>query len=124
MRISGERSPVSTTTVASGTPRSARCTTSSRTPSGARLELRVVDCGPGVSEAEKALMFEAFQRLGDSPSGAGVGLGLAVARGLAAAVGATIDAEDTPGGGLTMVVSIPLAEPVTGRSGSGEESTR
>ena len=93
-------------------------------PSGARLELRVVDCGPGVSEAEKALMFEAFQRLGDSPSGAGVGLGLAVARGLAAAVGATIDAEDTPGGGLTMVVSIPLAEPVTGRSGSGEEGTR
>jgi two-component system sensor histidine kinase KdpD len=55
-------------------------------------------------------MFQAFQRLGDSPAGSGVGLGLAVATGLADAVGATVDAEDTPGGGLTMVVSVPLAE--------------
>ena len=63
-------------------------------------------------------MFEPFQRLGDVPAGSGVGLGLAVARGLAHAVGATVEAEDTPGGGLTMVVSAPLA-PVP--DGVGEE---
>ena len=53
-------------------------------------------------------MFEPFQRLGDS-SPDGLGLGLAVAQGLAEAVGVELTADDTPGGGLTMVVSIPLA---------------
>jgi len=75
-----------------------------------RLQLLVVDRGPGVPERDRPRMFQAFQRLGDSPAGSGVGLGLAVATGLADAVGATVDAEDTPGGGLTMVVSVPLAE--------------
>ena len=74
------------------------------------LRLLVADRGPGVAEADRARMFQAFQRLGDSPGGSGVGLGLAVATGLADAVGATVDAEDTPGGGLTMVISLPLAE--------------
>ena len=75
---------------------------------GGRLELRIVDRGPGVADRDKGRMFAAFQRLGDAPSGSGVGLGLAVARGLAEAVGATLEAEDTPGGGLTMVVSMPV----------------
>jgi two-component system sensor histidine kinase KdpD len=75
------------------------------------LQLRIVDQGPGVDEADRDRMFMPFQRLGDAPDGAGVGLGLAVARGLSEAVGATLEAEDTPGGGLTMVVSIPLAHP-------------
>jgi two-component system sensor histidine kinase KdpD len=75
-----------------------------------RLQLRIVDRGPGVAPDDRERMFKPFQRLGDVPAGSGVGLGLAVARGLAEAVGATLDAEDTPGGGLTMVVSIPLAE--------------
>jgi len=74
-----------------------------------RLRLLVADRGPGVAEADRARMFQAFQRLGDSPAGSGVGLGLAVATGLAEAVGATVDAEDTPGGGLTMVITLPLA---------------
>ena len=82
---------------------------------GSRLELRIVDRGPGVPDSQKARMFESFQQLGDAHPGTGVGLGLAVARGLAEAVGATIDAEDTPGGGLTMVVSIPLADVARGR---------
>jgi len=79
------------------------------------LQLRIVDQGPGVDEAEKDRMFMPFQRLGDAPDGAGVGLGLAVAQGLSQAVGATIEAEDTPGGGLTMVISIPLAHTDVGR---------
>jgi two-component system, OmpR family, sensor histidine kinase KdpD len=79
---------------------------------GHSVELRVVDRGSGVPDDAKARMFEAFQRLGDSPAGDGVGLGLAVARGFVEAVGGTLAAEDTPGGGLTMVVSLPTADVV------------
>ena len=50
-------------------------------------------------------MFAPFQRLGDHAEhdGAGVGLGLAIARGLTEAMGGTVRLEDTPGGGLTML---------------------
>ncbi|WP_263729421.1 ATP-binding protein [Cellulomonas sp. SG140] len=70
--------------------------------------LRVVDQGPGVPDEDKPAMFTAFQRLGDNPRGHGLGLGLAVARGFVEANGGTLEAEDTPGGGLTMVVTLPL----------------
>lgn len=70
------------------------------------VELRVADTGPGVPDDRKATMFEPFQRLDDTSTG-GLGLGLAVASGLATAVGARIAAEDTPGGGLTMVLTVP-----------------
>jgi two-component system sensor histidine kinase KdpD len=76
---------------------------------GDRIELRVVDRGPGVPLADRERVFAPFQRLGDTPSGQGVGLGLAVARGLTEAMGGTVTAEDTPGGGLTMVVSLRSA---------------
>lgn len=79
-------------------------------PVGAGLVLRVVDTGPGLPDDSKERMFEPFQRLGDT-SGTGLGLGLAVASGLATAVGAELHAEDTPGGGLTMVLVLPLADP-------------
>ncbi|MBO3102156.1 sensor histidine kinase [Cellulomonas fengjieae] len=75
---------------------------------GRGIVLRVVDTGPGVPDQLKGQLFEPFQRLGDT-SGTGLGLGLAVARGLATAVGAELSAEDTPGGGLTMLVEVPLA---------------
>jgi two-component system sensor histidine kinase KdpD len=71
------------------------------------VRIRVVDHGPGVPDAAKGSMFEPFQRLGDAPAGEGVGLGLAVARGLTEAMGGTLTASDTPGGGLTMTVSLP-----------------
>ncbi|MGW7328157.1 ATP-binding protein, partial [Streptomyces sp. NPDC054840] len=74
-----------------------------------RVELRVVDRGPGVPEEAKERIFEPFQRHGDAPRGAGVGLGLAVARGFTEAIGGTLTAEDTPGGGLTMVITLPIA---------------
>ncbi|MFJ6495090.1 sensor histidine kinase KdpD [Streptomyces virginiae] len=82
----------------------------------ARVELRVVDRGPGVPDEAKDRIFEPFQRHGDAPRGAGVGLGLAVARGFTEAIGGTLTAEDTPGGGLTMVITLPIAggtSPVT-----------
>jgi two-component system sensor histidine kinase KdpD len=72
-----------------------------------RAWLRVVDHGPGVPAGDRASLFEPFQRLGDAPAGEGVGLGLAVARGLTEAMGGTLTASDTPGGGLTMTVSLP-----------------
>ncbi|MER6419762.1 sensor histidine kinase KdpD [Streptomyces sp. NPDC001137] len=74
-----------------------------------RVEVRVVDRGPGVPDEAKDRIFEPFQRYGDSPRGAGVGLGLAVARGFTEAVGGTLHAEDTPGGGLTMVLAVRTA---------------
>ncbi|MFJ8544152.1 ATP-binding protein [Streptomyces sp. NPDC093586] len=78
-----------------------------------RVEVRVVDRGPGVPDDAKDRIFEPFQRHGDAPRGAGVGLGLAVARGFAEAMGGTLNAEDTPGGGLTMVLTLRAAAPDT-----------
>jgi two-component system sensor histidine kinase KdpD len=74
---------------------------------GSRVELRVVDHGPGVEHADRARIFEPFQRRGDS--GTGVGLGLAVARGLTEAQGGTLEASSTPSGGLTLLLELPGA---------------
>jgi two-component system sensor histidine kinase KdpD len=76
---------------------------------GDRLELRVIDRGPGVGVGQRAVMFDPFQRLGDRDESTGIGLGLAVARGFAEALDATLEADDTPGGGLTMLLRLPLA---------------
>jgi two-component system, OmpR family, sensor histidine kinase KdpD len=72
---------------------------------GERVTIEVVDHGPGVPGDQKARIFEPFQRLDERSSG--VGLGLAVAKGFAEAMGGTIVAVDTPGGGLTIRVSLP-----------------
>lgn len=70
------------------------------------VDVLVVDRGPGLSTAAKQRMFEPFQRLDDRSPG-GLGLGLAVAHGLADSLGVEITPEDTPGGGLTMMISVP-----------------
>ena len=74
-----------------------------------RVEVWVVDRGPGVPDDAKERIFEPFQRHGDAPRGSGVGLGLAVARGFTEAMGGTLTAQDTPGGGLTMVLTLRAA---------------
>jgi two-component system, OmpR family, sensor histidine kinase KdpD len=71
-----------------------------------RVDLRVVDRGPGIPPDQRDRMFLPFQRLGDQSNGTGTGLGLAVARGFVEAMGGEITVEDTPGGGLTMVISL------------------
>jgi two-component system, OmpR family, sensor histidine kinase KdpD len=74
-----------------------------------RVELRVIDRGPGIPEDNRDQMFVPFQRLGDTDNTTGVGLGLALSRGLTEAMGGTLEPEDTPGGGLTMALSLPAA---------------
>jgi two-component system sensor histidine kinase KdpD len=74
-----------------------------------RVELRVVDRGPGIPPDARDRVFAPFQRLGDTDNTTGVGLGLALARGLTEVMGGTLTADETPGGGLTMVVSLSAA---------------
>jgi two-component system, OmpR family, sensor histidine kinase KdpD len=72
-----------------------------------RVELRVIDRGPGIPQEQREDVFVPFQRLGDTDNTTGVGLGLALSRGLTEAMGGTLEPEETPGGGLTMTLSLP-----------------
>ena len=77
---------------------------------GDRVVVRVVDRGPGIPAADRERVFQPFQRLDDTPAhGAGVGLGLAVARGFTRAMGGELSIDDTPGGGTTMVIDLRAA---------------
>ena len=69
--------------------------------------------GPGIPGRDRDRVFAPFQRLGDTDNTTGVGLGLALSRGLTEAMGGTLTPEDTPGGGLTMVVSLPAPPPTS-----------
>ncbi len=73
---------------------------------GPLVQLRVADRGPGIPAVERDRVFLPFQRLGDRSNGAGVGLGLAVARGFVQALGGDLRIEDRPGGGLVMLVEL------------------
>jgi K+-sensing histidine kinase KdpD len=73
-----------------------------------RIELRIVDHGPGIPLADRDRMFTPFQRLDDHATD-GLGLGLAIARGFTEAMDGTIVPSDTPGGGLTMTITLPAA---------------
>jgi two-component system sensor histidine kinase KdpD len=80
-------------------------------PLDGHVELRVVDHGPGIPRAQRRSVFAAFQRLDDRPEQAGVGLGLTVARGFVEAMDGGLDIDETPGGGTTMVITLPAVAP-------------
>ncbi len=77
-----------------------------------RVDISVIDSGPGIRPADRELVFQPFQRVVDHQAdGRGVGLGLAIARGFVEAMGGELAIEDTPGGGTTMVVGLPAVTP-------------
>jgi two-component system sensor histidine kinase KdpD len=77
------------------------------------VQLRVTDHGPGIPADRRDDVFVPFQRLGDTDNTTGLGLGLALSKGFVEGMGGDLEADDTPGGGLTMVISLPAAEPRT-----------
>lgn len=78
---------------------------------GATAQIRIADHGSGVPPERVDEMFAPFQRLGDTDNSTGLGLGLALSRGFAEGMGGSLGPEETPGGGLTMVIELPVAVP-------------
>jgi two-component system sensor histidine kinase KdpD len=89
---------------------------------GDQVRLRVIDHGPGVPVGDRDRIFAPFQRLHDRTTTAGLGLGLAIARGFTEAIGCTITPTETPGGGLTMTLRIPTTP--TTAAAPAEEAAR
>lgn len=79
-------------------------------PSPSEVTIRVIDHGPGVPPHERDVIFRPFQRSGDRNAGTGVGLGLAVARGVIDAMGGAVSVEETDGGGTTMCITLPRGD--------------
>jgi two-component system sensor histidine kinase KdpD len=77
-------------------------------PVAGRVDIRIVDRGPGIPRQERERVFEPFHRTASGDVRSGVGLGLTVARGFIEAVGGRLEIEDTPGGGCTAVVRLPV----------------
>jgi two-component system sensor histidine kinase KdpD len=72
-----------------------------------KVEIRIADDGPGVPDERREDIFVPFQRLGDTDNLTGLGLGLALSKGFTEGMGGTLEAEETPGGGLSMVITLP-----------------
>ena len=89
-----------------------------------RVDLRIVDRGPGIPPAERDRVFQPFQRLGDRDNHTGVGLGLALALGLTEVMNGTLVPDDTPGGGLTMIITLPAAATPASEAGGAMPGIR
>ncbi len=73
------------------------------------VDVRVIDRGPGIADDARERVFQPFQRLGDRSTDAGAGLGLAIAKGFVEVTGGSLRVDDTPGGGCTFTISLPIA---------------
>jgi two-component system, OmpR family, sensor histidine kinase ResE len=98
------------------------------TPAGGRVEIvvgsddahatvAVRDTGEGISPEDRPFVFDRFYRGDPSREGRGAGLGLAIARGLAAAHRGSIDLDSTLGEGSTFTLSLPMSRPSAPRPG-------
>jgi two-component system sensor histidine kinase KdpD len=72
------------------------------------VQIRVIDKGPGIPADRREDVFVPFQRLGDTDNLSGLGLGLALSKGFVEGMSGTLETEETPCGGLTMVVTLPV----------------
>ena len=90
---------------------------------GSVVEIRISDHGPGIAPERRDQVFMPFQRLGDTDNLTGLGLGLALSKGFMEGMGGTIEAETTPGGGLTMVIALPASRPARARDTQQAEPT-
>jgi len=88
------------------------------------VQLRIMDRGQGIPPDRREDVFVPFQRLGDTDNTTGLGLGLALSKGFVEGMGGTLEAEDTPGGGLTMVVSLAAVADGVGGPGSAFDNSR
>ncbi len=87
----------------------ARATTAAPGPG---VEVRVADRGPGIAAEHRERVFEEFFRTDPRRESFGTGLGLAIVRALVDAHGGDVRCEETPGGGATFVVRLPVPAPV------------
>ena len=78
------------------------------------VHIRVVDRGVGIAAGERTKVIAPFQRLGDQRTDDGVGLGLSIAKGFVDAMNGSLRLDDTPGGGLTVTITLPRAEEFAG----------
>lgn len=77
---------------------------------GHEVHVCVIDRGPGIPEHLRERIMAPFQQLGDERAGGGVGLGMSIAQGFVQAMHGRLELDDTPGGGLTVIIALPVAE--------------
>ena len=90
-------------------------------PEAPRVLIAVTDGGTGIPADRREVVFQAFQRDGDTDTSSGVGLGLSVVRGFVEAMGGTVGVDDAPGGGTVVQVDLPAAPPASDPAGAGRQ---
>ena len=76
--------------------------------------MEVADCGVGIPEKDLAHVFEKFYRARRPEKVTGTGLGLSISKGIVEAHGGKVAAENRPGGGTVISISIPIGQPQVG----------